>query len=287
MSNSDRWLLEYKKDVHSQFGEDGVTEKILSLLPETDKWCVEFGAWDGMFLTNTRHLIDSKGYSAVLIEADKKKYVDLKKNYSQKKNVFPVNAFVGFKSDDSLDAILRKTPIPKNFDFLSIDIDGNDYHVWKAVSEYKPKVVVIEFNPTIPTHIRFVQPADPQVSQGSSLLSIVELAREKGYELVSVLPINAFFVLKEYYPLFQIESNSPEVLRSYLGDITYMFLGYDGTVFLEGSKKMLWHRGVDFKESKVQQIPWFLRKFPSSYSRLQGLLYKCWFLLRTCSLCKK
>ena len=181
----------------SQTGEDGVIEKILEVIPEHDKWCVEFGAWDGVFLTNTRNLIESQGYSAGLIEADKAHFHALQQNYAQHANVITMNRRVGFGQADGLDNILSTTPVPREFDFLSIDIDGNDYHVWRAISHYRPKVVLIEFNPTIPTPVRFVQPADPSVSQGASLLSLVELGKEKGYELVAVLQWNAFFVRSE------------------------------------------------------------------------------------------
>lgn len=273
MGKASTWLLEHKRDVYSQFGEDGVIEETLRLLPEGNRWCVEFGAWDGRYLTNTRHLIEAKGFSAVLIEANPTKFQDLQRNYEQHKNVITMNRFVGFKTDDNLDHLLGPTPIPRDFDLLSIDIDGNDFHVWQAMSKYQPKVVVIEFNPTIPAPVRFVQPADPALSQGASLTALAELGKAKGYELVAVLPTNAVFVRKEYYPLFQIESNAPEVLRTNLDDITYLFSGYDGRVFLQGSRKLPWH-GIELKESHFQPLPGLLRSFPGNYTFLQRQLFK-------------
>ncbi len=276
MKRPSTWLIEYKYDIYSQSGEDGIIEKILETIPKNDKWCIEFGAWDGLFLTNTRHLIENKGYSAVLVEADKKKFSDLQRNYSHRNNVNIINKFVGFGENDNLDQILSATPVPYDFDFLSIDIDGNDYHVWKAISRYRPKVIIIEFNPTIPTHIRFVQTADPSINQGASLLSLIELGKEKGYELVSVLPVNAFFIRKEYYPLLQIESNAPEILRTSLNSITYLFSGYDGRVFLHGSCRLPWHR-IDLKESKVQHLPRVLRRYPGNYTFFQKVIFALYF----------
>lgn len=272
MSSASTWLLEYKRNVYSQTGEDGIIEKILEVIPRNDKWRVEFGAWDGLFLTNTRYLIESREFSGVLIEADKNRFHKLQRNYSQRDNVITINKFVGFGKNDNLDQILSTTPIPYDYDFLSIDIDGNDFHVWKSISKYRPKVIVIEFNPTIPTHIKFVQPADPSINQGASLLSLVELGKEKGYELVSVLPFNAFFVREEYYPLFRMESNTPEVLRTCLDAITYLFSGYDGKMFLHGSCKLPWH-DIDLKESKLQHLPKFLRKHPGNYTTLQKKIF--------------
>ena len=70
MNKEPQWLLDYSSDTYSQGGEDGIIAKILSLLPETDGWCVEFGAWDGIHLSNVRKLILEKRYRAVLIEGD-------------------------------------------------------------------------------------------------------------------------------------------------------------------------------------------------------------------------
>src|SRR5687767_9199383 len=200
MTKHPTWLLDSQSNVFSQAGEDGVIEKILGLLADKDQWCVEFGAWDGILYSNTRNLIVNKNYSAILIESDREKFKDLERNCSQYSSVIAINKFVGFSDGDSLDTILANTSIPQQFDFLSIDIDGNDYHVWKAMEKYQPKVICIEFNPTIPTEVNFIQAANETVNQGSSLLALTGLGREKGYELVSVLPYNAIFVSREYFP---------------------------------------------------------------------------------------
>lgn len=278
IAKSPIWILKHRLNVYSHTGEDGVVQKILDILPNNDKWCAEFGAWDGLGLSNTRNLILNKGYSAVLIEADKRRFAQLQKNYAQNKNVITINQFVGWKGDDNLDHILKMmTPIPHDFDFLSIDIDGNDYYVWKAMSQYKPKVICIEFNPTIPTEVRFIQAEDPQVNQGSSLLSLVELGKEIGYELVSVLPFNAFFVRSEYYHLFEISDNSPAILRTDLSAITYMFSGYDGRVFLRGNMRLPWHP-IELRESKVQHLPRIIRKYPGSYRRIEMVIFAMYLL---------
>ncbi len=241
MSKPDRWLNSYEKDVVSQHGEDGVIEKILEVIGDVNNWCVEFGAWDGKHLSNTYNLIHNKNYSAVLIEGDEARFKDLVEANQNNKGVVPVNAFVGASAHDGLDSILAATDIPTDFDLLSIDIDGNDYHVWSAVKKYHPKAVVIEFNPTIPNPVEFVQVLDMSVNQGSSLLSMVNLGKEKNYELVAITKNNAFFVDEKYFPKFEIADNSPDALRSDYSDITYIFNGYDGTVFIRGSGRLKWH----------------------------------------------
>jgi hypothetical protein len=273
MNQRSDWLADHASDTYSQSGEDGVIAKILSLLPESDRWCVEFGAWDGIHLSNVRRLILEQGYRAVMIEGSETKYRSLVANYAGNASVHPVHGFVGFGAEDGLDAILSRYEIPKNFDFLSIDIDGNDYHVWNAIHEYRPKVVCVEFNPTVPTEVEFVQAADPRVSQGSSLLSLVELARAKQYELVCVLHVNAFFVDSKYFPRFDIADNGPHALRRDLSAVTWLFSGYDGTVHLAGQRKLPWH-GVVIEERKVQALPRPLRRFPDRYTPVHVALFR-------------
>ncbi len=225
---------DFQSNTFSQGGEDGVIEKVLCTLPRRDRWCVEFGAWDGSYLSNTRNLIEHHGYSAVEIEGNPKKFRALQKNYATNKNVIGINAFVGFQASDRLDRVLESSPVPVDFDFLSIDIDGNDYHVWKATRIYIPKVVCIEFNPTIHTDVDFVQNADPEINQGASLSALVRLGKEKGYELICVLAFNAIFVRKEFFGLFDIVDNSPYTLRKNVDHVTHIFSGYDGRLIFQG-----------------------------------------------------
>lgn len=273
MSRQPHWLLDHASNTYSQSGEDGVIARILAQLPSTDGWCVEFGAWDGVHLSNVRKLIVESQYRAILIEGDAAKFPALCRNYAGHEQVQAVHAFVGFTADDGLDSILAGRGIPANFDFLSIDIDGNDYHVWAALQAYRPKVVCVEFNPTIPSEVDFVQAADPGVSHGASLRAMSELARTKGYQLVSVLSWNAFFVDEQYFAAFEIADNRPEVLRKDLSHITWIFTGYDGSVHLAGATKMLWHK-VAMDARRVQLLPRVLRRFPDNYSRSQRLLFR-------------
>lgn len=263
--------------MYSQSGEDGVIAQALGLLPERDNWCVEFGAYDAKSLSNTRNLIENYGYSAVLIEGSKDRFVSLEREYEQSQKVTTVNANVGWSKDDCLDMLLGELPVPQNLDFLSVDIDGNDFHVWEATVAFRPKLVFIEFNPTIPTEVRFVQPRSPSVNQGSSLLSLTELGRTKNYELISVLQFNALFVDAPYFPLFQIEDNDPNVLRKDLQNITHFFTGYDGTVHLAGSRTLPWHE-IALREAQMQVLPRRLQKYPHNYNRLERLLFAFYLL---------
>jgi hypothetical protein len=237
-------------------------QSVLARLPTRNRWCVEFGAWDGLVGSTSRDLILDHGYSAVLIEGSAEKFSALKKNYADNDRVIPLNRFVGFSATDGLDAILTALPTPKDFDFLTVDIDGNDYHVWAAMEIFKPKVVMVEFNPTIPPEINFVQPADFAVNQGNSLAALIELGKRKNYELVSVLGVNAFFVRAEFFPAFGLADNSIGVLWTKRDCVTYFFTGYDGRVFLRGCGKLPWQESLPISEKKLQALPAFLQKYP-------------------------
>jgi len=254
------YLSGYKKIINSQFGEDGVIEKIFEIIKTGDKWCVEFGAGDGKTFSNTWNLIVNKDWSDIKIEGNKKLYKKLILAYRANAKVICINKMIHFQGPQTLDNLLSKTPIPRDFDFVCIDVDGNDYHIWDSTQIYAPKVVMIEFNPTIPADVEFIQPRDIKINQGSSLLSLAKLGQAKGYELVAALDLNAFFVKKEYYPLFKIEGNAPHLIRKINKYETRLFQLYDGTLVLAGNKTLLW-RGGEINQDKIQLFPKFLRKY--------------------------
>ena len=277
---ADSWLCELGRNVHSQHGEDGIIEACLELLPDPTGWCVEFGAWDGIYLSNTCNLIENRDYSAVLIEGGETKFEDLVSNFSQNDRVFPVCAFVGFEGERTLDRLLRPTPIPRDFDLLSIDIDGYDYHVWEAVEDYRPRLVIIEFNQTIPTEVEFINPRDESIRQGSSLLAMCRLGKVKGYELVATTESNAVFVDQLYFHLFGIEDNSPRALRPNESKVTHIFLGYDGTVFSSGYRRLYWFHEMPFNEKRIQQLPKYFREQKPGMGRLKKRLLRLFRDLR-------
>jgi hypothetical protein len=180
---------------------------------------------------------------------------------------------VGFGSADGLDKLLANYKIPRNFDFLSIDIDGNDFHVWNAVQQYRPKIVCIEFNPTVPTEVDFVQEQDPGTNQGCSLKALYRLGAEKGYKAVCVLPWNVFFVDAKYFDLFEITDNSAVTMRQDQSRVTWVFSGYDGSIHFRGLKLLPWH-GIPLDESSIKGIPELLQVYPYNYTLLQRLWFR-------------
>ncbi|MCX6718088.1 MAG: hypothetical protein NTY81_00590 [Candidatus Staskawiczbacteria bacterium] len=274
-NKKNNWLCSFEKNVYSQNGEDGILEKIFEIIKSDNKQCVEFGALDGKFLSNTYNLIENKGWSGALIESDEKEYEKLTETYSVKPQNICLNRKVNFEGEDTLDNILKNTPTDKNFDLLSIDIDGNDYHIWDSLKTYSPKVVVIEFNSTIPTDIYFVQERNLEVNQGSSLFALSKLARKKGYELVAATLWNGFFVKREFFNLFEIKDNSPKEIFKDTKYQTRIFQLYDGKIVVDGYKKLFWH-GCEMNFKKTNPLPKFFRQYPGTMSPYKFFLLRIW-----------
>jgi hypothetical protein len=272
LKKSGRWLNEYSKDVYSQTGEDGVIAKALETLPSRDRWCVEFGAWDGKYLSNTFNLVENENYNVVLVEGDKAKYQQLRNEYPYRERAIFVGQFVGWEENDNLDTILEKTPIPLDFDLLSIDVDGNDYHIWKAVQKFKPKLVLVEFNPTSSNRFDFVQPPDPNCNQSNSPAALTRLAKSKGYELICVIGANLLFVDHQYFEGFHIPDNSLEILRDE-DEVTHLFLGFDGSLIVDGPALLRWH-GMPLKVN--QPFPRALRRYPPNYDLWRRMFFRIW-----------
>jgi hypothetical protein len=272
LKKSGRWLNDFGKDIYSQTGEDGVIAKALEMLPNRDRWSVEFGAWDGKHLSNTYNLVENHGYSVVLVEGDPDKFENLRKEYPYRDRAIFVGQFVGWSHDDNLDRILEKTAAPSDFDLLSIDVDGNDYHIWNAVQKFRPKLVLIEFNPTSSNRFLFIQPAAPKCNQGSSPAALNKLARSKGYELICVMGPNLLFVDRQYYSAFGIPDNSLEIMRDE-AEVTNLYFGFDGSLIMDNPAVLRWH-GLSLKLK--QPVPKFLRGYPPNYGQWRRLMFNVW-----------
>ena len=276
---SNNWFEAYKTDITSQTGEDGILERVFELIQGEHRWCCEFGAWDGKKYSNTYQLLANKDWSGVLIEADPIKFKELPKTFGNNSKIQFFNRFVNFSGKDTLDDILSETSIPIDFDLLSIDIDGNDYHIWNSVVKYSPKVVIIEYNQSMANHIEYIQEPNVTVNHGNSILSLTKLAKSKGYELIAVTDLNGIYVKKEFYGLFGIDNNSLEKLRPFSPYVTDVYQFYDGALVFSGYQKMIWHN-LPINSSKQQVVPRWLRSFPGLMGKFKLNLLRVLRLIR-------
>ncbi|MFA6006373.1 MAG: hypothetical protein WC764_01450 [Candidatus Paceibacterota bacterium] len=218
-------LEQYKKKVTSQWGEDGIIQEIFRRIGIGNKLCVEIGAWDGKHLSNTWNLWHNEGWSAVLVEGDSKKVKGLEKIVQQFTKVIPYCAFVRKFGKDSIDSILEIKIRDKKIDLMSIDIDGDDYYLFQSIEKYLPRVLVIEYNPTVPAAMSLVQ-AEGE-SFGASARALCDLAKQKGYALVAITPTNLFFVINTEFGKLHMEA--PRLEEIFKPDfVVNMFVSFDG-----------------------------------------------------------
>lgn len=212
-------LKNYSYNKFSQNGEDGIIEELNQRLgienQKKDKWCVEFGAWDGIHLSNTFNLI-TKNWKGVYIEGDSLRYRDLKETQKDHPNIIAINAFVSKEnlSKYCLDNILKTTNIPNDFEVLSIDVDSFDLEIWESLKEYSPKVVIIEINSSYPPGIVKWHSDNYKNSNGNSFSATLKVAKNKGYKL-AIHTGNMIFVREDLIGLTGIQKKFltyPELL---------------------------------------------------------------------------
>lgn len=205
---SNNFYEQYNYNIYSQNGEDGVIEELLNRLNITNGWVCEFGAWDGIYLSNTFNLIKNKSFNAVLIEGDKNKYIDLLKTVEDFTNIIPIEAYVDHNNtSNSLDNLLKNTNIPYDFDILSIDVDSYDYQIWKSLKDYKPKIVIIEINSSVKVDNKdWIH--TPGKYNGTGFKPTYELGLEKGYKFV-LHTGNMFFIRNDLFEKLNITYNNP------------------------------------------------------------------------------
>lgn len=205
-------LLDFSRNIHSQNGEDGVLAELFRRMNITHGQFVEFGAWDGVHLSNTYNLL-KQGWAGVYIEGEASRFADLKRTQAQ----FPaqlqtIQAWVRHEGEETLDKLLSCTGLPQDFTLLSVDIDSYDWQVWHSLTHYRPLVVVIEVNSGIAPGL--LQVHVPPGAQGASFSSMAALGKAKGYALACHTG-NMVFVsqeLAERAGITQAEQDAPEML---------------------------------------------------------------------------
>lgn len=214
---SNKFYKNYSKNVYSQNGEDGIIEELLKRLNIKNGWVCEFGAWDGIHLSNTFNLVKNKKFNAVYIEGDNNKYNDLLKTVEKFNNIVPIKAYVDHNdTSNSLDNLLKQTNIPNDFDILSIDIDSYDYQVWKSLKVYRPKIVIIEINSSVKVdNQNWIH--TPNKYAGTGFNPTYYLGIEKGYRFI-LHTGNMFFIRSDLFDKLNIKYNNPlENFRSKWG----------------------------------------------------------------------
>lgn len=270
-------LIAYAKNHNSSHGEDGVLARLFELIgpslpsasptPDRRCFCVDVGAGDGT-TSSISHALTilpeaaEERWTAVLVEADAARFAQLNKLHSPAGNICvqaTVSCCCGNEDDDrsgmTLPRLLAKfcPELPSDFELLRIGVGGPDYWLLRELlteTPLRPKVICVEFNPTMPHDLVYIQEQSEGVRHGSSLAALHELLCDSEstsgiacYVLAETTKYNAIFVLLSLYRQF-LEEAVPETTLAALHDETEfqtrLFQLRDGSIRLVGCNHLLW-----------------------------------------------
>jgi hypothetical protein len=185
--------------VYSQFDEDGIISEIFRRIGSTTKTFIEFGAETGLE-TNTTYLL-LQGWRGLWMEGSKERVSRIESTFADVIESRRLAVKQAFITAENINDLIRPT-FTGEIDLLSIDIDGNDFWVLRALDVVRPRLIVSEFNSKFPPPISIVPAYDPAYKwrfddyMGASLTGLTRMLAAKGYLLVGTnFPgLNAFFV---------------------------------------------------------------------------------------------
>jgi hypothetical protein len=217
--------------VFSQFEEDGKLLFIFSVLGMDNKVFVEIGSDDGVN-SNSSNLYFNFGWHGLFVDGNPKSIKRGIKFFSKYPNPWYYKPkFVCAKvTRENVNELIENAGFKGEVGLLSIDIDGNDYWVWDAISIIEPKVVIVEThnefglnNIVVPYDPAYFYPGKHPIYHGASPVAMNKLANKKGYRLVGAneLGFNFIFVKNgladQQLPEVSVESvlNHPSVVEGY------------------------------------------------------------------------
>lgn len=232
-------LKDYEFKVFSQWGEDGILQRLTSVIEIPEKTFIEFGVED-FFESNCRFLMTKDNWRGFVMDGSAANIARLRKSYFYWK--YDLCASDAFITRENINELLAKSGFGPDLGILSIDIDGNDYHVLDAIEAFSPRILICEYNAVFGPTRRITVPYDPgfvrrethhsNLYYGASLGAIVFLANKKGYSLAGTNSAgnNAFFVRKDListqFPALSAEDGFTQSRfresRSADGNLTYV-----------------------------------------------------------------
>lgn len=199
-------LRELEYGVFSQWNEDGIVDWMVSKLFIETPLFVEFGVEDYME-SNTRFLLQGKNWRGVVIERDRSAIERIRgwKLFWR----YDLTALHASVTAENINALLREGAADGDIGLLSIDVDGMDYWIWKAIDAAQPRIVICEYNSVFGPDEAVTVPYDADFDRGkahyshlyfgASLHALRRLAAEKGYVWIGCEShgVNAFFVRED------------------------------------------------------------------------------------------
>ena len=200
-------ILAQRFHILSQNEEDGITLALINLVDATNRRFLELGC--GTNGGNTGFLVETFGWTGLMVDGSAECVARVARRFAR----YGVDTKAVWITRDNVNQLARDHHLEGEIDILSLDLDGNDYWVWKAIEACSPRIVILEFNHefgaeravTVPYDTAFTRDkADPATKYyyGASLPAFEQLGREKGYRLIMVEPsgVNAYLLRNDVAP---------------------------------------------------------------------------------------
>lgn len=196
-------LVPYGYKVYSKNEEDGIISEIFNRIGTTNKIFVEFGAGNG--LENNTLALLFQNWMGLWIEGSQKYVQQIQQGFQKTIGSGQLNVIQAFITRDNINSLISESIQENVIDLLSVDLDGNDYHIFNSIDCIQPRVLVVEYNAKFPPPIMYCMEYnekhlwDGSDNFGASLKFLEIHLREKGYSLVgcNLTGGNAFFVQTE------------------------------------------------------------------------------------------
>ena len=188
--------------ISSQNQEDGITLALLSEVGVGERRFIEIGS--GLSGGNSGFLARECGWPGLMVDGHADHMVQVGRRFPT------VTAVTAWVTRENINDLITSHGRGGEPDLFSLDLDGNDYWIWEAMTACSPRVVILEYNSMFGATRSVTVPYDPQFDRhrfhtmyyGASLTALARLSARKGYRLVAVEPtgVNAFFVRNDLAP---------------------------------------------------------------------------------------
>jgi hypothetical protein len=196
-------LSEVEFSIFSQFGDDGIIQWLIQNLDIPNKTFIEFGVGD-FGESNTRFLMMNNNWSGFVMDGDEDNIQELKSQYYYWKH--SLNSQAIFINKNNINDLIAAQNFHKDVGILHIDLDGNDYYIWDAISVIESIIVIVEYNSVFGKDRAISTIYDDGFVRtnahysnllfGCSVKSLYLLAQTKGYSFIGCNDggNNAYFV---------------------------------------------------------------------------------------------
>ena len=205
-SKQSKSLSDFEFKVFSQWGDDGIVQRLIDVVEISEKTFIEFGVGD-FSESNCRFLMMKDNWRGFVIDNSSASIARLEKSYYfWKYHLLAISAHI---TKDNINKLLDKSAFNTDIGILSVDIDGVDYWVLEAITSYRPRILICEYNSLFGPTRKITVPYDEHFDRtkahysnlyfGASLGAMTHLANRMGYELVgsNSKGVNAFFVRRD------------------------------------------------------------------------------------------